>query len=385
MCGIDRGEVAPLADHAFGIGGDDLRARRPFDDLADPLQDLAIVAALLREQRRVGRDAVDDAERHQRFDFLQVARIDEESSWMVLSHCSVLRRARVPAPASSRCPPTPRSSRSLFLFFLSLLLLFCQSSIHRVRQLADALDLDRDLIARLKGTDAGRGAGRDDVAGQQRHDRRNERDERGHREDELARRRRLPPLAVDPTFDGEPGRRVVIEPGAMHGPIGANVSKPLARVYWTSFSCSSRAVTSLTHVMPNTYRRVLFTHARRARADDDPHLGLVVDPPDAVGKDDRLAGPDDGGRRLEEDQRLGRQRLVLLRPRGPCSSVRLRRSSTARPAPAAGAVPDAISAPGVARAEDVPLDQPPLACFFDHVTRRAVVIDSIKTSSSQRR
>ena len=41
-------------------------------------------------------------------------------------------------------------------------------------------------------------------------------------------------------------------PTAMHGPIGAKVSKPFARVYWTSRLCSSRAVTSLRQVMPRT-------------------------------------------------------------------------------------------------------------------------------------
>ena len=36
---VDRGELAPFADHAFGVGGDDLGARRPLDDLADLLED----------------------------------------------------------------------------------------------------------------------------------------------------------------------------------------------------------------------------------------------------------------------------------------------------------------------------------------------------------
>ena len=36
---VDRGELAPFADHAFGVGGDDLGARRPLHDLADLLED----------------------------------------------------------------------------------------------------------------------------------------------------------------------------------------------------------------------------------------------------------------------------------------------------------------------------------------------------------
>ena len=66
----------------------------------------------------------------------------------------------------------------------------------------------------------------------------------------------------------------------MHGPIGANVSKPLPRVYCTSFRCSSRAVTSLRHVSPSTYSSaVAGRHARRALANHDTELGLVIDPP----------------------------------------------------------------------------------------------------------
>ena len=41
-------------------------------------------------------------------------------------------------------------------------------------------------------------------------------------------------------------------PTAMHGPIGAKVSKPLAREYCTSLACSSRAVTSFRQVTPRT-------------------------------------------------------------------------------------------------------------------------------------
>ena len=63
--------------------------------------------------------------------------------------------------------------------------------------------------------------------------------------------RRVPltqPSTVSPSAESYP------RPVAMQGPMGANVSKPLARVYCTSFACSSRAVTSLTQVIPNTYR-----------------------------------------------------------------------------------------------------------------------------------
>ena len=59
---VDRGDVVPFAHHAREVGRDDLAADRPLDDVADLLQVLAVVARLLRQQRRVGRHAVDDAD-----------------------------------------------------------------------------------------------------------------------------------------------------------------------------------------------------------------------------------------------------------------------------------------------------------------------------------
>ena len=67
---VDRRELAALGDHAGRVGRDDLGAHRPLHELADLLDDRARVAALLRQQRRIRRDAVDDAERHQRLDVL---------------------------------------------------------------------------------------------------------------------------------------------------------------------------------------------------------------------------------------------------------------------------------------------------------------------------
>ena len=75
---VDRRDVVPLLDHAGEVGRGHLAADRALDDLADLLQVLAVVARLLRQQRRVGRDAVDDADGGQRFDVLDVAGVDEE-------------------------------------------------------------------------------------------------------------------------------------------------------------------------------------------------------------------------------------------------------------------------------------------------------------------
>ena len=74
---VDAGEIASLAHHARGVGGHDLGADRALDDLADLLEDLAIVAGLLGQQRRIGRHAVEDAERGERLDLLQVAGVDK--------------------------------------------------------------------------------------------------------------------------------------------------------------------------------------------------------------------------------------------------------------------------------------------------------------------
>ena len=78
MCSSIAGDVVPFAHHAREVGGRDLAAHRPLDDVADLLQVLPEIAGLLREQRRVGRHAVEDAERGDRLDVLDAAGVDEE-------------------------------------------------------------------------------------------------------------------------------------------------------------------------------------------------------------------------------------------------------------------------------------------------------------------
>src|SRR5437868_2033693 len=63
---------------------------------------------------------------------------------------------------------------------------------HLVSQGADPLDADGDLVADLEGTDAGGGAGQNDVAGDQRHDRADIGHQRGNVMDELGGAGRLP-------------------------------------------------------------------------------------------------------------------------------------------------------------------------------------------------
>src|SRR5512132_1573834 len=58
-----------------------------------------------------------------------------------------------------------------------------------IGQLADAFDFYRDTISGSDGPNPRRRAGRDDVAGQQRHHRRDERDQSGNSENQLPRGR----------------------------------------------------------------------------------------------------------------------------------------------------------------------------------------------------
>ena len=181
---VDLRELAALGDHAGRVGRDDLGAHRALHEPADLLEDRARVAALLRQQRRIGRDAVDDAERHQRFDFLEIAGIDEE---LHDAH-SILRRRD-----------------------------------HGIGERADAFDVNRDRVAGPDRPDAGRGAGGNDIARQQRHDGRDELDQLGNREDQLARARVLAQVAVDvaATCRSRPSR-----PTAMHGPTARTCRSP---------------------------------------------------------------------------------------------------------------------------------------------------------------
>src|SRR5438128_5285912 len=75
---IDLRDVAPLAQHAGVVGRRHLAADGTFHDVANPLQVLAEIARLLREERRIRRDAVEDAERGDRFDVLDAAGVDED-------------------------------------------------------------------------------------------------------------------------------------------------------------------------------------------------------------------------------------------------------------------------------------------------------------------
>ena len=112
----------------------------------------------------------------------------------------------------------------------------------RVGEHADALDLDLDPLPGGDRADAGRRPGQDQVTGQQRHHRRDVGDQLAGQE--VSRCWRAAHLAVD----GRQPRSVTSSSVWIHGPIGQNVSNPLARAHWPSRRCRSRAVTSLAQV-----------------------------------------------------------------------------------------------------------------------------------------
>ena len=126
-----------------------------------------------------------------------------------------------------------------------------QPAIDRIGDLADAVDLDRDGVARLQqplrvaeDADPGGRAGQDQVAGLERRRARGVADDLVDPEDQVRRRRVLQRLAGD---DGADPRaradRAPRRPGTS-GPTGQNVSGDLPRVHWPSANWRSRAETS---------------------------------------------------------------------------------------------------------------------------------------------
>ena len=80
----------------------------PCTSAADLLDDRARVAALLRQERRIGRDAVDDAERHERLDVAQIAGVDEDFH-EDLSYIVLLRSSHRVRPGLRHRRSDPRS------------------------------------------------------------------------------------------------------------------------------------------------------------------------------------------------------------------------------------------------------------------------------------
>ena len=113
---------------------------------------------------------------------------------------------------------------------------------------ADAGDLDLHDVAVAERPDAGRRAGRDQIARLERHDAADVRHQERNREVHVGGRRALALLRRSPGRSPRASRQS--RPAATAGPTGQKVSNPLARPHWPSVFCRSRQVTSLTHTNP---------------------------------------------------------------------------------------------------------------------------------------
>src|SRR5262245_62375660 len=75
---VDLRDVTSLLQHAREVGRGHFAAHRALDDVADPLEVLPEVARLFRQERRVRRHAVEDAQRGNRLDVLDAAGVHKE-------------------------------------------------------------------------------------------------------------------------------------------------------------------------------------------------------------------------------------------------------------------------------------------------------------------
>ena len=91
-----------LGDHPGGVLGDDLGRDGSADQLADALDDVARVAVLLRQERRVGGRTGEDAPAGDLLDLGDRSGVDEEP------HCAQLRSAPRSLSRRDRCPRPQR-------------------------------------------------------------------------------------------------------------------------------------------------------------------------------------------------------------------------------------------------------------------------------------
>ena len=165
----------------------------------------------------------------------------------------------------------------------------------------------------------------------------------------------------------------------MHGPIGAKVSKPFgAGVLTVLFLQVARGDVVHGGQSKDVLVGAIRPHFERALLDDDAQLGLMVDAPRPERHFDGGARTDDRRGGLDEEQRLGRQRLVLL---GRVILVvqtdadDLRRYDRRQQLRALGRDLGAF----LEIAENVAAHQPPLALALGDVTGLAFIIDPVQT------
>src|SRR5262245_57074447 len=235
------------------------------------------------------------------------------------SNSASIRSRAVSLPASRcrarRSTPPPSSARrsrscSLSIGFIIVSGARASRSDDGIGERAHAADLDHDTVAGHERTDPRRGAGRQDVAGLERH-------EAGHvlyqgrdREDELIGVRVLAAVAVHPAFDLEL-RRV-----EAHGDAGSEGRERIealgARVLDVLLLQLAGGDIAQAGDAEDVMGRIGGAHARSRPADDDGHLRFVIDAARPGRGANRFLGADDRRRRLQEHERLGGQRLVHL-------------------------------------------------------------------------
>src|SRR2546426_2175047 len=165
-------------------------------------------------------------------------------------------------------------------------------------------------VAGLHGTDAGRCASTNNVTGLEGHDERDELHERVDGEDELPGVRGLLPVVVHPSLDAERG------PVEAHGNARSErrerVESLRARVLDVLRLQVPRGHVVHAGQPEDDVARLARGHAAGATPDHDGQLRLVVHTAHAGRDPDRVVRPDHRCCRLEEHQRLLRQRLVHL-------------------------------------------------------------------------
>src|SRR6185369_10867929 len=219
---------------------------------------------------------------------------------------------RAAAATAGATPATPRPSAppsgvdQLRVPGVDLLPLFTQ-----------ARDAEAHLVARLEErrrlhphADARRRAGRDEVAGPERHEAAAVRDELGDAEDHRARRSVLAALAVDV----EPHREVlrVLDLVGGHHP-RADRAERVAALALVPRAAALELVLALGDVVDDAVagdelQRVGLVDVARLLADDDAELDLPVALERALRQHDGVVRADDRAGRLHEDDRLLRDR-----------------------------------------------------------------------------
>src|SRR3954452_17133949 len=173
---------------------------------------------------------------------------------------------------------------------------------HPIGQGTDALDLDTHGVTYFDGTDPGWCPGEDHVSGQQGHEGGDVRDQLGNPTEQQRGARRLPQLTVDPTLDGDVGCvELCLYPRAD----GTEAVEALGAcpLGIAALQVARRDVVR-TGVAEHRLQGPLDGHLANQPADHDRELGLVVHLAGQHGIRDGVVRPDDGRRRLEEDDGL---------------------------------------------------------------------------------